>query len=126
MALDILMMNVRYLENVEISMLQPSLLRTSVSIPYLGKGPRKTINHASINNVVDEIRIIESKKVSAVNHEAWYFLEIDNNENGLYQVESMSLDETTEKLNDVSVGLNKKVHMLLKTEMEWYVYIIIK
>ena len=70
MALDILMMNVRYLENVEISMLQPSLIRTSVSIPYLGKGPRKTINHASINNVVDEIRIIESKKVSAVNHEA--------------------------------------------------------
>ena len=30
----------------------------------------KQENHAIINNVVDEIRMIESKKVSAANHEA--------------------------------------------------------
>ena len=40
----------------------------------------------------------ESKKVSAVNHEEPEFLEIDNDENDLYQVENMSLDKTKGKI----------------------------
>ena len=37
-------------------------------------------------------------KISAVNHEAPGFLESDYDENDLYQVENMSLDETKEKI----------------------------
>ena len=37
---------------------------------------KKQENHAIINSVVDEIRMIESRKLSAVNHEAPEFLEI--------------------------------------------------
>ena len=47
--------------------------------------------------MVDEIRIIESKKVSAINNEAPEFLESEYNENDLDEVENMSLDETKEK-----------------------------
>ena len=62
--------------------------------------------------MVDELRMIESKKLSAINNEAPEFLESDYAENDLYQVENMSLDETKEKkMNDVSVRLNMKVHM---------------
>ena len=61
--------------------------------------------------MLDELHIVESKKVSAVNHEEPEFLESDSNENYLYQVENMSLDETEEKLNDVSIHLNTKFHM---------------
>ena len=42
--------------------------------------------------------MVESQKVSAVNNEALEFLESDYNENNLYQVENMSLDETEEKI----------------------------
>ena len=42
--------------------------------------------------------MIESKKVSAVNHEAPELLESDYDKNDLYQVENMSLDETKEKI----------------------------
>ena len=37
--------------------------------------PEQQDNHTIIYNVVDEIRMVESKKVSAVNHEAPEFLE---------------------------------------------------
>ena len=40
--------------------------------------------------------MVESKKLNAVNHEAPEFLESYYNENDLYQVENMSLDETRE------------------------------
>ena len=53
----------------------------------------------------------ESKKVSALNHEAPYLLESYYNENDLYQVVNMSLDETKEKLNDAIMRLNKKVRI---------------
>ena len=53
----------------------------------------------------------ESKKVSAVNHEAQELLESDYDGNDLYQVGYTSLDETKEKINDVSMRLNTKVHM---------------
>ena len=53
----------------------------------------------------------EYKKVSAVNHEAPELLESDYDENDLYQVGYTSIDETKEKINDVSMRLNKKVHM---------------
>ena len=43
-------------------------------------------NHATINNVEDDILWNEPKIVSAVNHEAPVFLESDYNENDLYQM----------------------------------------
>ena len=55
---------------------------------------KKQENHAIINNAVDDILLNETKKVSAVNHEAPESLENDYYENDLYQVENMSLDET--------------------------------
>ena len=64
--------------------------------------------------MVDEIQMTEPKKISTVNHKAPEILESDYNENNLYQVENMSLDETKEKLTDISVRLNKKVHLWLK------------
>ena len=45
---------------------------------------------------MDEILLNETKKVSAVNHKAPYILENDYDENDLYQMENMSLDETKE------------------------------
>ena len=48
--------------------------------------------------MVDELRVVESKKLSAVNHEAKEFLESDYNENNLYQLENMSLDDTKENI----------------------------
>ena len=56
-------------------------------------------NRIIINNAVDEILFNETKKVSAVNHEAPDFLEMDYDENDLYQMENMSLDETKEKID---------------------------
>ena len=55
---------------------------------------KKQENHAIINNMVDDIQMDESKKVSAVNHNAPEFLENDYGENDLYLVENLSLDET--------------------------------
>ena len=72
---------------------------------------KKQENHAIIINVVDEIQIIEPKKVSAVHNEAPELLESDYDENELYQVENMSLNGTKEKLNEKSVDLYTKVHM---------------
>ena len=72
---------------------------------------KKQENHTIINNVVDELRMIESKKVSDVNHESLEFLESDCNDNELYQVENMSLNDTKKIMNDVSVRLNTKVHI---------------
>ena len=46
----------------------------------------------------NELHMVESKKIGAVNHEAPEFLESDYDANGLYQVENMSLDETKEKM----------------------------
>ena len=59
---------------------------------------KKQENHATINNVVDEIQMTESKKLSAVNHKSPEFLEIDYDKNDMYQVENMSLDQTKEKI----------------------------
>ena len=58
---------------------------------------KKQENHTIINNVVDELRMIESKKASAVNNETQDVFESDYDENGLYQVENMSIDETKGK-----------------------------
>ena len=59
---------------------------------------KKQENHAIIYNMVDELHMFESKKVSAVNHEGQEFLESDYGYNDLYQEENMSLDETKEKM----------------------------
>ena len=53
----------------------------------------------------------EPKKVSFVNRKASGFLEFYYDENDLYQLENMSIDETLKKLTDVSVRLNTKVNM---------------
>ena len=66
---------------------------------------------------MDDILLNETKKVSAMNHEAPEILENYYDENDLYQVENMSLEDTKSFLTDVSVHLNTKVHMILKTEM---------
>ena len=47
---------------------------------------------------MDEILLNGTKKVSAGNHEATEFWENDYDENDLYQVENISLNETKEKL----------------------------
>ena len=52
--------------------------------------------------------MIESKKVSAVNHEAPELLESDYDKNDLYQVENMSLDETKEKIEWRKIALEYK------------------
>ena len=75
---------------------------------------------------MDELHVVESKNLSSVNHEAPEFLESDYDANNLYQVENMSLDETKEKCNDVIVRLNTKIHMLLKIEINLYIYMIMK
>ena len=46
---------------------------------------------------MDEILLNEPKTLSAVNHEAPEFLENGCDENDMYQVENMSLDDTKEK-----------------------------
>ena len=53
-------------------------------------------NNTIVNNVVDEILLNETKKVSAA-REAPGFLDSDCDENELYQVEKMSLEETKNK-----------------------------
>ena len=63
--------------------------------------PRKKFNsrqenNSIVNNVVDEILPHETKKVSAA-REAPEFLESDYDENKIYQVDNMILEETKEK-----------------------------
>ena len=59
---------------------------------------KKQENHTFINNEVDEIHIIESKTVRAINHESPEILKSYYNNRDLYQVENMSLDETKETI----------------------------
>ena len=54
-------------------------------------------NNAIINNVVDEILLNETQKVSA-EREAPEFLDSGFDDNGLYQVGKMILEETKDKL----------------------------
>ena len=92
------MMNVKSWVNLGLSMLKESLTRTAGTTRYQGrKINRQQENNAIINDAVDEILLNETKKLSAANHEAPEFLENDDNDNDLYQVENMSLDE---KKND--------------------------
>ena len=70
MALDMILTNVKSWEDLKLSTLRPSLKRTEGSIPYLEKITRKKENHTIIDNVVDELRMVVSQKVSAVNYEA--------------------------------------------------------
>ena len=67
---------------------------------------------------MDEIILKENNKVSA-EEEAHENTESDFDENDLYQIDNMSLDEKKEKMNDVSVRLNEnsKIHMRLKARM---------
>ena len=53
-------------------------------------------NNAIINNVVDEILLYETKKLTAARG-APEFWDSDYDENDIYQVEKMSLSETKEK-----------------------------
>ena len=62
MELDILLMNVRSWANLELSTLHPSLQTTNGAIPYLEEGARKKNNYTIIDNVVDELHMVGSKK----------------------------------------------------------------
>ena len=72
---------------------------------------------------MDDILLHETQKVNAMK-ELPKILESDYDEKKLYQVKNMSLEETKENLNDVSVPLNanRKVHMELKIKIIWHIY----
>ena len=55
-------------------------------------------NKSIVNNALDEILLTENQKVSAA-REAPEFLDSDYDENYLYQVDKMSLEDTKEKLD---------------------------
>ena len=59
---------------------------------------RQKDNNAIVNSAVDEILLNENKKVSA-EKEAPAYVESNFDENELYQIDNMSLDETKEKLD---------------------------
>ena len=59
---------------------------------------KKQGKQSIIDNVVDELHMVESRKVIAIDHEAPEFLKSDYDTNDLYQVENISLDETKEKM----------------------------
>ena len=90
---DILMMNIRSWENLVLSL--PNKDHRNHNLP------RKKINRQQKNNaiitMVDKILLNETQKVSAT-REALIVLDSDYDENNLYQVESMSLEENKEKL----------------------------
>ena len=48
--------------------------------------------------MVDELRMVASKKLSDDNHESLESLESEYDKNNIYQVENMSLDETKETI----------------------------
>ena len=52
-----------------------------------------------VNNAVDGIILNETQKVGVTNHEAQEFLDSDEDANELYQVDTMSLEDTEEKLD---------------------------
>ena len=65
--------------------------------------PKKNINRQQENNLivdkeVDEVILIETQKVSAINHEALEFLDSDYDANYLYQVDKMSIEDNRERL----------------------------
>ena len=67
--------------------------------PIHKKGSQKKQDIRNIiNNIVDELHMVKSQKVSAVNHDAPEFLESAYDANDLYQVENMSLVETKAKI----------------------------
>ena len=67
---------------------------------------------------MDEILLQENQKVSA-DKGANKNIESDFDENKLYQIDNMSLDNTKENFNDVSVRLNVnlEINMGFKTIM---------
>ena len=76
-------MNLRSWVNLELSTLRPSLQRTAGALPYQEVFQGKQENHTIIDSMVYELHVVESQKVSAVNHEAPAFFESDYDENGL-------------------------------------------
>ena len=72
---------------------------------------------------MDEIILNETQKLSAA-RVALYFLESDWDENDLYPVDKWVLKRLNRNLNDLSVCFNakRKIHMRLKSEIIWYIY----
>ena len=62
-----------------------------------GEFNRQMENNAIVNKSVGEILLTENQKLSAA-REAPEFLDSDYDENDVYQVDKMSLEETKEKL----------------------------
>ena len=104
MALGMLLTNATYWDNLVLSTLKVSLLRTATIIPYKEIFNRQQENNAIVNNAVDEILLHESQKVSTAEL-APAFLGSDYDDNELYQVEIMSLEETKEIRRALSAKL---------------------
>ena len=82
------------------------------------KYTRQKYNNTIVNSAVDEIILQENNKVSA-GTEAQEIIESEFDENDLYRIDNMSLEEKKEKLNYISVRLNSnsKIHIILKVRM---------
>ena len=68
-----------------------------VIITYQGGNLTGSWKNAIINNVVDDILLNETQKVSSA-REAPEFLDFDFDENNVYQVGKISLEETKEEI----------------------------
>ena len=82
------------------------------------KYTRQKYNNTIVNSAVDEIILQENNKVSA-GTEAQEIIESEFDENDLYWIDNMSLEEKRKNLNYISVRLiaNSKMHIRLKSRM---------
>ena len=77
--------------------------------------------------MVDELHMVESKKVCAINHEVPEFLESDYDANDLYQVDNISLDETKEKMEWRKHALEYENSYVIENQDKLiYIYMIMK
>ena len=87
-------------------------------IPHQGKYNRQPENSVVANNGVNDILLNETQQVSDV-REAPDVLNSDCDENDLYQVKKMRLENTREKLElrKCAFEWEQKIHMGLKSEI---------
>ena len=80
-------------------------------------------NNDIVNHAEDKILLQENNKVSA-EEEAHENIESELDEDDLYHIDKMSLDEKNKRQNDVNMRLEEKlkIYMRLKSIMVWIVY----
>ena len=83
------------------------------------KYTRQQYNNAIVNSAVDEIILQENNKLSD-GTEAQDIIESEFDDNDLYWIDNMSLEEKKVNVNYISVCLdaNSKRHIILKPRME--------